>query len=197
MLAPLRIIAGLHNFAISSGREQIRSAPNVMLHPNYVGGVAPFDIALLRLDSPLNFVDDVIERIRLPPPGVIPSGNVQLFGWGSTSMTNIPFIPDVLQTATKDLLSLDICREVLRSRYPLQGSAIHSTNLCTGPLDTTVTACTGDSGSPIVQESDDGVVIVGVASWISEFPCGAINAVSVYVRASAFIDWIFAWTGPL
>lgn len=32
--------------------------------------------------------------------------------------------------------------------------------------------------------------IVGVASWISAFPCGAINAVTVYVRVSAFIDWI-------
>lgn len=48
-----------------------------------------------------------------------------------------------------------------------------------------------DSGGPLVQRDENDLVeIVGVASWISAFPCGAINAVTVYVRVSAFNDWI-------
>lgn len=217
MQAPLRIIAGLHNFAISSGREQIRLAPTVLKHEDYIGDVAPFDIALLGVETPLTFVVDVIGRIQLPQPGFIPTGDVRLFGWGSVSRTHVHYIPDILQTVTKDLMSVDICREVLRNRYPL-GTPIHSTHICTGPLNTVVTACSGDSGSPIVQVNDGGDVslawpfikkyfidsplnpqltIVGIAAWVSEFPCGAINAVTVYTRVSAFNDWIVERTGPL
>lgn len=157
MQAPLRIIAGLHNFAISTGREQIRSTPTVLLHENYVGGVAPFDIALLGVESPLTFVENVIERILLPQPGAIPTGDVRLFGWGSISMTNVPYIPDILQAVTKDIMSVDLCREVLRLRYP-HGTPIHSTNICTGPLNSVITACSGDSGSPIVQAGEGDAV---------------------------------------
>ena len=32
--------------------------------------------------------------------------------------------------------------------------------------------------------------IVGIVSWGSAFPCGSANSVGVYVRTSAFIDWI-------
>lgn len=102
------------------------------------------------------FVDDVVGRIHLPQPGVIPSGDVQLFGWGSISTTENAIIPDILQTVTKDILPLDLCREVLDGKYPL-GTPLHATNVCTGPLNTIVTACSGDSGGPIVQGSGDDV----------------------------------------
>jgi secreted trypsin-like serine protease len=195
--APLRIVAGEHNFAVESGQEQIRLTPTVVIHEDYAGGVAPFDIALLGVESPLQLITGVVQTIRLPQPNSIPSGNVRLFGWGSISTTNEAVIPDILQTVVKDVLSLDMCREVLLNKYP-GGTPLHSTNVCTGPLDSIITACSGDSGGPIVQAGAGGVLeVVGVASWISAFPCGAINAVTVYVRSSAFNDWITNTTGPL
>lgn len=122
-----------------------------------MGGVAPFDIALLGLESSLIFILGEIQRVHLPEPDSIPTGDVQLFGWGSTSMTESVSISDVLQTVTKDLMSVEMCREVLRSRYPL-GMPIHITNICTGPLNSVITACSGDSGSPIVQMNEENVV---------------------------------------
>lgn len=159
-MAPLQIVAGEHNFAQNSGTEQRRLTPTVLIHADYTGGVAPFDIALLGPDSPLQLVAGIVETIRLPPPGAIPTGNVRLFGWGSISTTETAIIPDILQTVLKPVLSLDMCHEVLDNKYP-EGTPLHSTNVCTGPLETEVTACSGDSGGPIVQVGAGNTV-----SWI-------------------------------
>lgn len=142
LVAPLRIVAGEHNFAVTSGNEQIRLTPNYIIHELYAGGVAPYDIALLQAQTPLTIVPGIVQAIRLPTPGTIPIGDVQLFGWGSISMTDVPVIPDILQTVTKDLLPLEICREVLDNKYP-EGTPLHSTNVCTGPLNSVITACSG------------------------------------------------------
>lgn len=156
LTAPLRIVAGEHDFYITSGIEQVRLTPNVVIHEDYTGGVAPYDIALMETETPLELTTGIVETISLPTPGSIPTGDVQLFGWGSISMTETADIPDILQTVHKDILSLELCREVLYNKYPL-GTPLHYTNVCTGPLNSVITACSGDSGGPIVQGSGDSV----------------------------------------
>lgn len=142
LVAPMRIVAGEHNFAVLSGTEQIRLTPNVTIHEDYGGGVNPFDIALMRVETPLQLVPGVVEAIRLPTPGSLPTGNIRLFGWGSISTTDQAIIPDILQTVVKPVLPLELCREVLDGKYP-EGTPLHFTNVCTGPLETEVTACSG------------------------------------------------------
>ena len=156
LLVPLQIVAGEHNFAQSSGTEQVRSTPIVHIHADYTGGVAPYDIALLGVETPLNLVPGIVEAIQLPRPLAIPSGDVRLFGWGSISLTENAIIPDILQTVVKDIIPLDLCREILDGKYP-EGTPLHSTNVCTGPLNSIVTACSGDSGGPIIQGSGSSV----------------------------------------
>lgn len=156
-MAPLRIVAGLHRLSVMGEKVQSRLTPTVLIHADYTGGVAPFDIALLGPETPLVLEAGLIETIRIPQPNVIPTGQIRLFGWGSTSMTDTPVIPDVLQTVAKPVLSLEMCREVLDSKFP-EGTPLHSTNVCTGPLETEVTACSGDSGGPIVQPGAGGTV---------------------------------------
>lgn len=153
-----QIIAGQHNLAVASGREQVRKVAARFLHESFVPGpvVGPFDVMVLRLESPLTFIAGVAGSINLPPAGRIPSGIVQLFGWGSTSQTSVAAIPDILQTVRKDIVSLDICREIVNAVFDHE--PLHSTNVCTGPLNSVITACSGDSGGPIVQTGDNGSV---------------------------------------
>lgn len=58
----------------------------------------------------------------------------------------------------------------------------------------------GDSGGPLAQQSESGDwELVGVVSW-GIMPCGTIGAPSVFVRTSAYIDWIneqIAWSDLL
>ncbi|CRL05288.1 CLUMA_CG018039, isoform A [Clunio marinus] len=186
-----QIIAGQHNLNVVSGREQIRRVVDFKIHENFISGpvVGPYDVMVLRLESPLNFFTGIVESINLPLSGSIPTGDVQLFGWGSTSMTNVPSIPDILQTVRKDIIPFDLCREVVNQVFDHE--PLHFTNVCTGPLDSVITACSGDSGGPIVQEGPDGSLqVIGIASWISAFPCGAINALDIEMKAFVIFSLI-------
>lgn len=141
LIQPLRIVAGEHDFSATTGDEQIRLVDYIN-HENYTGGVAPFDIALLIPETPLTLTPGIVEHIRLPLRDTIPTGQVRLFGWGSTSTTQTPSIPNILQTVMKPVLSLDECHEILDLQFPT-GTPLHFTNVCTGPLETIVTACSG------------------------------------------------------
>lgn len=88
-------------------------------------------------------------------------------------------MPNELQTVTKPSITMEQCKEYMPERY------LHASNLCTGPLTGGVSACGGDSGGPLEQKRQ----LIGVVSW-GVMPCGSRNAPSVYVRVSAFIDWI-------
>lgn len=152
------IIAGQHNLAVESGNEQRRRVEQIEVHESFVSGpeVGPWDVCVLRLESSLNFIEGVVGAINLPASGVYHTGDVQLFGWGSTSTTNTAIIPDILQTATKDIIPFDICREVVNA--VMDHEPLHYSNICTGPLNSIVTACSGDSGGPIVQRAGNGEV---------------------------------------
>lgn len=153
-----QIVAGEHNLAVDSGNEQIRRVAEIIVHEQFVSGpdVGPFDVCVLRLESALSFVSGIVGSINLPPPGAYHTGDIQLFGWGSISTTGVAIMPDILQTATKDIIPLDLCREVVNA--VMDHEPLHYSNICTGPLNSIVTACSGDSGGPIVQRAGNGEV---------------------------------------
>lgn len=152
-----QIIAGQHNLAVASGREQVRRVVEWIIHENFVSGpvVGPYDVIILRLESALEFIEGIVGSVNLPPSGLIPTGDVQLYGWGSTSQTNVASIPDILQTVRKDIIAWDLCREIVNQIFDHE--PLHSSNVCTGPLNSIITACSGDSGGPIVQGEGDNV----------------------------------------
>lgn len=178
------LIAGRHNIRAAEPASEQRRTINrarTFSHPSYRPGlqVGPFDIGLIGVAPAFTF-NAYVRAIALPSSGAIHSGLVTLHGWGSTSATQQPVVPDILQTVTKPVLPFVQCQAVLGA-----GSPLHATNLCTGPLTGGVSACSGDSGGPLVQ----GAQLVGVVSW-GVMPCGTVGAPSVYVRVSAFIDFI-------
>ncbi|KAJ4438003.1 hypothetical protein ANN_13942 [Periplaneta americana] len=178
------VVAGEHSLNNNDGTEQTVAVAQAIVHPNYAGEVGPYDIAVLKLSSALVF-NDYVQSIALPPAGSIPSGSAILTGWGSTSQTNNPSMPDILQTATLPIVEYDECVRTYGEDSPLD-----PTNVCTGPLSGGMSACSGDSGGPLAVKRSDGTFeLIGIVSW-GEIPCGQSNAPSVYTRVSAYIDWI-------
>jgi len=176
------LIAGRHNIGIAElGTEQRRdiNRARTWSHPDYAGGVAHSDIGMIHVAPAFTF-NAFVSPIALPGAGVIHTGLATLHGWGSTSTTNVPVVPNILQTITKPILPIAQCFAVIGTDSPM-----HVTNLCTGPLTGGISACSGDSGGPLVQAGQ----LVGVVSW-GFIPCGSPNAPSVYVRTSAFNAWI-------
>lgn len=178
------LIAGRHNLAANEAATEQRRVINrsrAWGHHLYPGGgqVAPHDIGIIHVQQAFVF-NQWVQPIALPARNVMHTGAVILRGWGSTSTTQTPIIPIILQQANKVILPWAQCQQVLGLNSPL-----HPNNVCTGPLNTGLSACSGDSGGPLIQ----GNTLVGVVSW-GLFPCGGQNAPSVFVRVSAYIDWI-------
>lgn len=176
------MIAGRHNIGIAEPQSEQRRDINrarTWSHPQYEGGVGPFDIGMIHAAPAFTF-NTFVQPIALPAAGFIHSGAATLHGWGSTSTGIFPILPHILQTVTKPIIPMGQCEAVMGP-----GSPVHPTNVCTGPLSGGISACSGDSGGPLSQAGQ----LVGVVSW-GTIPCGSPNAPSVYVRTSAFNAWI-------
>lgn len=186
------IVAGshdIHNRRGESATVQMRSIDYYVRHELYLGGVNPYDIALIYTKEPLVF-DEYVQAATLPEQDAMPEGYGTLYGWGNVSMTAVPDYPHKLQLANMPILDMTLCEQIL-ARSGLQ---LHETNLCTGPLTGGVSICTADSGGPLMQECcephlEGSNIVIGIVSW-GRMPCGQKNAPSVFVRVSAFTDWI-------
>lgn len=174
------IVAGLHDLNEFQGDEQIRivNLNQKWEHQDYQGTVGPHDIALILIQQPFVF-SHTVGPILLPNADQIHSGNVTLFGWGSTSSTFYPIYPNILQTVSKPIIPMDVCMDQFGE------TPVHENNVCTGPLSGGISACSGDSGGPLSQNEE----LVGIVSW-GFIPCGLPNSPSFYVRVSAYIPWI-------
>ncbi|XP_037038697.1 anionic trypsin-like [Bradysia coprophila] len=174
------VVSGLHNLNNFMGEEQIRQVNlnQIFAHEDWTGFVGPHDVSLILVSDP--FVEDFSVRpIALPAADALPTGNVRLHGWGSTSTGFIPVWPTILQTVEKPLITVAQCSPLF------DGVVVDNNNLCTGPLTGGASACSGDSGSPLTQNN----VLVGIFSH-TQVPCGQPNRPSVYVRVSAYVSWI-------
>ncbi|XP_013113023.1 lectizyme [Stomoxys calcitrans] len=192
MVANSVIVAGCHDIHSSdeSHNVQLRHIDYFVSHDLYLGGANPYDIALIYTKEPLIF-DKFVQPANLPEQDAMPDGYGTLYGWGNVSMTIVPKYPHKLQQANMPILDLELCEQVLAS----SGMQLHETNLCTGPLTGGVSICTADSGGPLMQDEptdmygENAHTIIGIVSW-GKMPCGQRNAPSVFVRVSAFSNWI-------
>lgn len=184
-LGKIRVNAGKHGILDAGKDQQIVKVAEKIVHENYAGGVAPFDIALLKLAKPLIF-NERVGPVSLPKQDDEFEGSVFLSGWGSTSKNLLPILPLVLHFAEIPLVNYETCNEALLG---IDSSAeLYETQVCTGPIGDSKSACSGDSGGPLVKMVNGTPVQVGIVSW-GLFPCGQ-GGPSVYTRVPSYIEWI-------
>uniref|UniRef100_T1H1C8 Peptidase S1 domain-containing protein n=1 Tax=Megaselia scalaris TaxID=36166 RepID=T1H1C8_MEGSC len=175
------IFAGITNNANRSDGQEVFTN-YAYVHEKYTGGVGPYDIAILHLETPLVF-NDKVKPIALPYETEVVEGKGTLYGWGRTN-SSLP-VPEPLQRVDTTIMQFKECKAALPSSAP-----IHEVNVCSSSLNAEVSACNGDSGGPFVKEDKNGVTQqVGIVSW-GYVPCGESNLPSVYTRVSAFTEWI-------
>lgn len=183
----IKIVAGRTNLhADEAESQQTRQVDTIIIHDEFRGGISAEDVALIRVTEAFEWTDSVLP-IELPRTKELPSGQVKVYGWGSTSKDIMPEFPEQLQVATTDLLGFERCEEVLggEGATPLKES-----NLCTGPLEGGVSACNGDSGGPLVKINAEGrPTLVGIVSW-GFYPCGGPDLPSIYANVGSYLDWI-------
>ncbi|KAI4465915.1 chymotrypsin-related [Holotrichia oblita] len=174
----------LDNF--ESGREQ-RVTTTAIVHPGYSSATLNNDIALIRIDNPIQF-NDRIQPISMPARGDVTGAGVTVTvsGWGRTSDT-IPSISNILNYVSLTTISNAQCAAVYGSQV------IISSTICAvgNPHHST---CNGDSGGPLIDVSGGSLRQVGVVSFVSSAGCASGHP-SGYVRTESFLDWIAQNTG--
>lgn len=116
--------------------------------------------------------------------------NVTIIGWGIWDVETQEIAP-ILQHATVPLITQAECERVtLPYDVPIRST------LCTGPIEGGFGGCNGDSGGPMIQETDDGIIQVGVAAWAIR-PCGAPEAPTGYVEVADYYAWIVISIGGI
>ncbi|GAB1860575.1 Trypsin-1 [Camponotus japonicus] len=181
----LKVFAGKHHISKNEDTQQKVEVERIIIHPKYTGNLAPYDIALLKLKTPLIF-NKRVSAVTLPQQNEIRTGNAVLSGWGSVSKIFDLQLPEVLQKATVLLLDNQSCLKKFSNNIERKPN-LYDTQICTA--FNRISICFGDSGGPLVQLENNTYVQIGIVSW-GVYPCGVKGIPSVYTRVASYVDWI-------
>ncbi|RXG57206.1 Trypsin-1 [Armadillidium vulgare] len=172
----LKVYAGDYSLSDIDGNEQIVPISEFIIHEDFNKYSMFNDIALLRLQSPLNYTT-YVQPIFLPSEEQQSSGDCTLTGWGQTSNGQAA---KILQAVSLPIVSDEDCRDVY-GNYDVQDDMV-----CAGGSGSG--GCNGDSGSPLVCNNAGQLYIAGIGSW--GYECATAGFPSVFTEVSYFIDWI-------
>ncbi|XP_065258936.1 serine protease 27-like [Emys orbicularis] len=185
----------LGEYQLLNPSESLVSFPikEIYRHPSYTDIGSSGDIALVELETPVNF-NRVIRPICLPASSVeFPAGmECWVTGWGDTQYGGSLTAPKTLQEVQVPLIDRDTCNSLFNTgSYPddPQGiDPIKQDMICAGYPQGEKDACQGDSGGPLVCEWDSAWLLAGVVSWGVE--CARPNRPGVYILLPPYADWI-------
>lgn len=163
--------------------RQIRRTNTSVLHPYYWRPIVLNDIALIRLDTPVEF-SDTIQAIDLPPRRNPFHGITAIASGFGLQNTSAPTIAPILQWANLNTIDNAQC-------YKSFGFLVARSSVICAVGTTGQSACNGDSGGPLITE--DGIQI-GLTSFGSGEGCHR-GYPSVFTRVSYYLDWIAEVTG--
>ncbi|KAK7500656.1 hypothetical protein BaRGS_00008231 [Batillaria attramentaria] len=144
------------------------------------------DIAIIKLASPLQLQDGVMEKVRLNRRNMCPQdgANCTVAGWGKTteggSSPELPLKVDV------PIVSSDQC-SASYEKY-MGPESIGPEKLCAGEAEGGEDSCQGDSGGPFMCTCNGVLKQVGIVSY--GIGCARAEFPGVYARVSYFNDWI-------
>jgi trypsin len=155
----------------SRGAARQVGIASVIRHPRYDAATAEYDVALIRLAEHVNLdplrIATSAEAQRL----LRPDARAIIVGWGRRS-------------AKSDFADRLVESDVELGQLQRRGARFIYVDRVSGP-------CGGDSGGPLLMESEEGVsVLLGVASQSGGDICAAGGGIGVYVDVAAIRDFI-------
>lgn len=182
----LTVVLGDHKISKAEGTEQERKVVQIIIHEKFVGVITnnDNDIALLRLNSSVNYTDYIVP---LCLPGTQFAVNQLLHqgsfstvsGWGR--LLEGGATPDTLRRVTLPRVMTQECIEKTKMN-------ITANMFCAGFTDGSKDSCKGDSGGPYATKYKETYYLTGIVSW--GLGCAKVNAYGVYTRVSRYMDWL-------
>ncbi|KAM7361067.1 serine protease snk-like [Cochliomyia hominivorax] len=196
---PIIVKLGIINLKeqLGNSNPQKRAIKEIIVHPSYNSTLNYHDIALLKLQTPVD-ITKFVRPILLWTSDHIPYERVFTMGYGSTSFAKAP--TNILTELSLSLTPLDKCKTVLPPDEKTPHGIVES-QICGRDLEKNRDTCQGDSGGPLQLnlEHHKGkqlmyrYYLVGVISY-GEF-CGS-KTPGVYTRVSSYCKWIASIVWP-
>lgn len=175
-------MAGDLSIMSNAGPNRVhRIASLIFVHPDYNPNTMENDIAIIRVNSPFQGVDGVLQHeplsLQVPPTGTV----CQLAGWGATSEGSQDASPNLMRV-NLEIVDTDRCN---RSYQGL----IKENMFCAGTMRGGRDACQGDSGGGLMCNG----AITGIVSF--GFGCGRPRFPGVYIDVSRYQVFIESTIG--
>ncbi|XP_067910370.1 transmembrane protease serine 2-like [Heterodontus francisci] len=159
----------------------------IVTHSSYNSQTNDYDFALLKLQTPLTFTDNVRPACLPTYDQQFPEGTTcWITGFGHTEEDSSS-TSDILLEASVKIIGSANCNQ--RRIY---NGAITQRMMCAGKISGGVDSCQGDSGGPLVCKVSGTWYLAGVTSW--GIGCARINKPGVYARMTELTDWILSQT---
>ncbi|NXI74450.1 TMPS5 protease, partial [Anseranas semipalmata] len=176
------VVAGVTRGSV----EQEAGVPveKIIYHPLYNDSSLDYDIALMKLQVPLNF-SDAIRAVCLPPShrDLFQGTQCWVSGWGYTRPDQAQ-LTETLQEALVPLISTKRCNSSC-----MYAGELTARMLCAGYPHGKIDACQGDSGGPLVCQDELTWRLVGIVSWGQG--CAEPNHPGVYTNVAQLLPWIY------
>ncbi|EDW79803.2 uncharacterized protein Dwil_GK17982 [Drosophila willistoni] len=170
----MNVIAGIND--LNSLVGQVLDVAELINHSQFIPGQWDYDIALVRLSSPVKF-DGKVQKIPLADSDSEYPGNKVGTVSGFGAINKKLDVQTFLRSAQVPIWGRLYCNKIIPD--------IMDRKLCAGNRSGLVGACQGDSGGPL---SVDGKLF-GVVSW--GYNCGTAGEPSVYSYVPAYRSWIY------
>ncbi|GFY58927.1 protein masquerade [Trichonephila inaurata madagascariensis] len=164
---------------------QTQKVSTSYIHHNHNGQTLDNDIALLRLENPVQLQESVC-LVCLPARGAEnnPGKRCTVTGYGY--MDESGPIALKIREATLPIVEEKLCTEQVNKVTEKQ-FILPAGSFCAGG-ESGNDACQGDGGGPLTCENEGYYELTGLVSW--GFGCGKENVPGVYVKVSSYIGWI-------
>jgi hypothetical protein len=188
------VVAGIYNLQTPADGYQRRDVTQIVVHSGYSPSGHDFDIALLKLSSPVTLGgsgETAVDTVPLVSASVgsLAGTTSWVTGWGNTE--SVPLWPTELQEVEVPIQTNTLCNDV--DHY---NGSITSNMLCAGLEAGGKDSCQGDSGGPLVvwNGTSSRWELAGIVSWGTG--CADPAYFGVYTRVSEFVAWVNANIPP-
>lgn len=185
----------------------------IFLHPQWTSSTNENDIALLKLEKPIDFNDKSIARICFPAidtfgrefPDI--KSSLVAIGWGYTTPSGNT--SNILEQVTLEAIdshdlrcnqsihnvTIQFCAGVDGGGKGKRKDYCNRFKYCFSLSLSLSDTCEGDSGGPLMYYSQNyrQWLIAGITSYGDG--CGKSDHAGIYTRISMYIDWIESITG--
>ncbi|CAB3260982.1 unnamed protein product [Arctia plantaginis] len=170
-------------------KHEERQVKEIFIHYNFNKKNLKYDIALLRLERPLELTEH-INVICMPEQDEVFDNHKNCIanGWGKNEFGAKGYFAVILKKVEVNMVPYDRCSTLLKRTRLGSNFKLHNSFVCAGGEEGKDT-CQGDGGAPLACPiGNDRYKLTGLVSW--GIGCGQRDIPAVYTNVPKFRDWV-------